>query len=339
MRGGRGPVSDSADNEPKDVGCELVDCHIRWGVVEKSLQEVVAVVLLAGNKVDERGKQPPERPYAGFKFLEIGLDVPAEDIGDFLCILSEGPTTLGVNIEEDKAKGGGRSATAPNRELADAREEDSHKLVNLLLGMDALWILFRLEWDTSLQTKCVSSRPFRRHAAERSTHNLLRNPMHRHNVKDIPHNVHIYSSTLTDARKHPLPVFNQLARLAVIHSDPLPHLTVHSQCPCNQFPGGGVLRRLIKREEEPVAIGEVLHRLAVHRLERAHVLQDTLNASQCVDGLAMRDGSGGRWKRLISFEDAHLSEVLFHLVRGDEGETAGEIRPLEVYREGNGGTH
>lgn len=62
---------------------------------------------MAGDKVDERGKQPPEGPYAGFKFLEIGLDVPAEHIGDFLRVLSEGPTILGVYIEEDEAKGGG----------------------------------------------------------------------------------------------------------------------------------------------------------------------------------------------------------------------------------------
>jgi hypothetical protein len=32
---------------------------------------------------------------------------------------------------------------------------------------------------------------------------------------------------------------------------------------------------------------------------------------------------GGR-RRLISLEDAHVSEVLLHLVRGDEGETGGE---------------
>ncbi len=199
--------------------------------------------------------------------------------------------------------------------------------------MDALWILFGLERDTSLQTKCVSPLPFRQHAAKRSTHNLLRDPMHRHNVKDIPNNVHIHSSTLTDARKRPFPVLNQLARFEMIHSDPLPHLTVHPQCPCNQSPVVGMLGRLVKREEEPVTIGEVLHRLAVNRLERPHVPQDALNAFQRVDGLAVRDGSGGWWERLISLEDAHIFEVLCHLVRGDEGETAGEIRSLEVYTE------
>ena len=294
MRSGHGPVGDGARDERKDVGCELLGCHIRRGGIEKGLQEVVAVVLLAGEKVDERGEQPAEGEYAGFQFIEIGLDVPTEHVGDFLCVLSEGPTTLGINIEEDEAKGEGRSTTASNRGLADAREEDSHKLVNFLLGMNALWILFRLERDTGLQTKSVSLFPFRQHAAKRSTHDLLRDPMHRHDVKDIPHNVHIHSSTLTDARKHPFPVIYQLVRLALIHLDPLPHLTVHSQCARNQPPGGGMLRRLIEREEEPVTIGEVLYRLAVYRLERAHVLQDALNAFECVDGLAVRDGSGWR---------------------------------------------
>jgi hypothetical protein len=79
-------------------------------------------------------------------------------------------------------------------------------------------------------------------------------------------------------------------------SDPLLHPPIPPQCPFNQSPCGVVLRGLIKREEEPVTIGEVLHRLAVHRLERAHVPQDTLNALQCVDGLPVRDGSGGRSK-------------------------------------------
>jgi hypothetical protein len=55
-----------------------------------------------------------------------------------------------------KLKGKVGSATASDRALrglADAREDDSEKLVNLLLGMNALWILFRLERDTSLQTE------------------------------------------------------------------------------------------------------------------------------------------------------------------------------------------
>ena len=78
---------------------------------------MVAVVPLAGENVDERGEQPAEGPYAGFQFLEIGLDVPAEHVGNFLCVLSEGPTTLGINIEEDEANGDGRSATASNRDF------------------------------------------------------------------------------------------------------------------------------------------------------------------------------------------------------------------------------
>jgi len=46
-----------------------------------------------------------------------------------------------------------------DRGLADAREDDSDKLVNLLLGMNALWVAFSLEWDTSLQTKRINPLP------------------------------------------------------------------------------------------------------------------------------------------------------------------------------------
>ena len=39
----------------------------------------------------------------------------------------------------------------------------------------------------------------------------------------------------------------------------------------------------VEREEEPVPVGEVGHRLAVHRLERAHVAQHALHALERVD--------------------------------------------------------
>lgn len=82
-----------------------------------------------------------------------------EHVGDFLCVLSERPGALGVNVEEDEAEGVSQSTTALDRGLADAREDDSDKLVNLLLGMNALWVAFSLEWDTSLQTKRINPLP------------------------------------------------------------------------------------------------------------------------------------------------------------------------------------
>jgi len=88
---------------------------------------------------------------------------------------------------------------------------------------------------------------------------------------------------------------------------------------------------VIKREEEPVSIGEVLHRFAVHRLECAHVPQDTLNALARVDRLAVRDRFGGRWNRIIPLEDSLMVEVLFHFLRCNEGEAVGvRSRPLDA---------
>ena len=84
-----------------------------------------------------------------------------------------------------------------------------------------------------------------------------------------------------------------------------------------------MLYGVIEREKEPVTIGEVLHRIAVHRLERAHVLQDTLNPHGCVDRLAVRHKFCGRWERIILPEDALVVEVLFHFLRCDKGEAAG----------------
>lgn len=292
----------------------------------------MAVVPLAGDKVDECGEQPAGGPYAGFQFIEVAFDILVEHVGNFLRVLSEGPASLGIDIEEDEAEGGSRSGTVSNRGPADIREDDSHKLVNLLFGMNAMWILFRFERDTSLQAKRVSLLPFHQHTARSSTHNLLRYPMHGHNVEHIPHNVHIHSSTPTDARNHPLPVLHQLVRHALIHTDPSSYTAIHPQSLYKQFPGGGMLEGLIKSEEEPMTIGEVLYRLAVYRLERAHVPQNALDAFQCVDGLAVRDGCGGRWKRLISLEDTHVFEVLFHLIRSDEGEAGKSVRG--IWREG-----
>jgi len=107
VRSGHGPVSDAGDDEAKDVVRELVDRHIRRSVIKQTLQEAVAVVLLAGECVDEGIEQPAEGPYAGFQFLEVGLDVLLEPIGNFLCTLSQGPAVLWVGIEEDEADEGG----------------------------------------------------------------------------------------------------------------------------------------------------------------------------------------------------------------------------------------
>ena len=83
-----------------------------------------------------------------------------------------------------------------------------------------------------------------------------------------------------------------------------------------------MLNGVIEREKEPVTIGEVLHRLAVHRLECAHVRQDMLNARGRVDRLAVWHGLYGRWERIILPEDALVVEVLLHFLRCDKGEAA-----------------
>jgi hypothetical protein len=102
MRGGHGPVGDARDDEAEDVVRESVYGHALRSLVEQTLQEVVAVVTLARDEVDQRVAQPAKGPYARLEFHEVGLDVPLEDLGDFLCVLSERPVVLGVNIEEDE---------------------------------------------------------------------------------------------------------------------------------------------------------------------------------------------------------------------------------------------
>jgi hypothetical protein len=165
--------------------------------------------------------------------------------------------------------------------------------------------------------------------------------MHGHDVQHVPHDIKIHAPakpTRPDTGKAPAPFLDQLPRSALVHEHPVLHPAAAAERVPDHAPGGAVPGGVVEREEEAVAVGEILHRLTVHRLERAHVREDALDAAEGVDRLVARDG-GGRWRgHLVPRKDADVGEVLFHFVWGDEGEAAGVARLVGGYcTRGDGG--
>ena len=84
-----------------------------------------------------------------------------------------------------------------------------------------------------------------------------------------------------------------------------------------------VLGLLVKRKEETVALGEESHGFRVDRLERRHILENTVDTLSRVDRLCRANGSTGRFVNVVVLDQIHVREPMRHRWWRDEGEARG----------------
>ncbi len=225
-------------------------------------------------------------------------------------------------VDDLRDAGGGRAedpAVLGRDVLEDAGEEDHEHVVRLLLGEHSTRVGLRLERDPALK-QVTHEFHFLAKKNIKKTHEDVRTPVHARQVDHLLYDIHrlpLLSPVCVAILLHQLLHDIHIPRLVLLDRRRL----VREERSNNQVPVLLMLRRIVKRQHEPVPLRQRRHVRSVRLVEPRRI------AEHKVDGLDrlhdLRHGHDGRPARLVQVvlaRDLEIREVHLRGSRREERE-------------------